>query len=115
MTKFTNVIKEDTPRLVVNFKVDDIGKEQYEWGIHGNIPLLSVIGAIVKVEVELASLEIMRLGILDKFCNDRMLLIAFVDNTFHWFLHKDTPKYGMLGMLEMIRATLIDTTRARQA
>lgn len=112
-TRFKDIVKSDTPILVVNFKVNDEGREDYEWGVKGNIPLLPLIGYVVKVLNEYASTDIQRLYLFDKICKPQALVIAYVDKEFHWFLHKDTPKYGMLGMLKMIETTLVGTTMAR--
>lgn len=117
MSKYADIVKQDTPRIVIKFKFDDEGKDQYEWGNVGTIPVMAMIGAIVKTQIELVSIETDRLGLYNKLCPEQMLVIAWDrdNNTFHWFMHKDTPKYGILGMLDLIRATLVDSIRMRQA
>lgn len=117
MSKFTEIVKEDTPRIIIKFEFDEQGRDQYEWGNIGNIPLMSLIGGIVNVQVELSDISLDRLVIHDKICPDQMLVITWDKDTkdFDWFVHRNVPKYGMLGMLDLIRATMVDSIRARQS
>ncbi len=115
MSKYEDVVKQDTPRLIVKFRLDSEGRDQYEWGTAGSaIPLLHIIGAIIKTQNEMFDYAGWELEVREKTCPNQELVIAWLNNTFSWFMHRDTPMYGMLGMLNMIRATLEDTIKARQ-
>lgn len=130
MHRFSDTVKQDTPRLVVLFKRGVSGDkrgvsgEQFQWGMVGTIPLLSLIGAINEVQGKLTSCERWEpYEWLNKDCPQEALVITwnrdrddFVGSSpFDWFLHRDTPIYSMIGMMETIKATLTDTNRARQA
>ncbi len=104
--KFSD-IKQDTPRLVVRFQRR--GKEQlFEWGVVGAVPLLTLIGAVGRVQGELA----FKAG---EECPDSALCVAFFEGGSAWFVHQDIPTDALLGMLEVIKATLVATQAAQNA
>lgn len=105
-------IKQDTPRLVVMFKVED-GREMFQWGIHGNIPVMSLVGCIVRVQSELPLLEP---GDERYNCPEQAVVIAWdnKDREFAWFVHKDTPLDPMLGMLETVKGMIISANAAQK-
>jgi hypothetical protein len=119
MSKFTDTVKEDTPRLVVRFKINDDNKDMYDWYIHGAIPFIHLIGAIVKVQGILSTTLGWELDVKELTCPEQELVIAHTItdkfNEFNWFIHRDFPRYGMIGMLDLIRVTLVDTIRMKQA
>lgn len=103
-------LQQDTPRLVVMFKQDD-NKELFQWGIVSEIPLLSLIGQIVRVQNELPLLEPN-----DPYhdCSESALVIAYEAKAFYWFVHPDIPKTTLVGMLETIKITLLGAQAARR-
>lgn len=115
MSKYSEVVKEDTPRLIVKFRIHEDGKDDYEWGVIGQIPLLQLVGAVLDVQAEMCESVGWQLEVKGKTCPDQQLVIVYDKSLFSWFVHRDYPKYGMLGMLDIIRATLVDTIRATQA
>lgn len=109
MSYFYEKVKQDTPRLVVEFKIEG-GKELFQWGIVGQIPLLTVIGAVDRAQSGLHTATL-------KECPERGLVIAYdpESRTFETFAHPDTPIESMIGMLEAIKETLVSTHMARAA
>lgn len=54
MRKFEDAVREETPRLVLLYNRDPkTGQDQFQWGIVGQIPLLSLLGGIARVQSEL--------------------------------------------------------------
>lgn len=116
MGKYKTIVKEDTPRLTIKFRVDDNGREQYEWGVSGNIPLIDLISAISRtiVELTLIPINVQALTVHDKLCpNPELVIVHDEAREFHWFLHPEAS-HGILGMLELIKATIVAGTMARQ-
>lgn len=111
LTKFTD-LTQDTPRLVVMFKQDG-DEEQFQWGILGKMPILTLVGHIGRVQAELPLLEP---GDPRYDCPESALVIAWdeVDHKFTWFVHPSIPADSLAGMLEMIKATIVATKLARQ-
>ncbi len=109
MSKFTETVTQETPRLVVMFQRDG-ENEMFSWGIVGKIPLLSLIGAIVETQVELFVVE------WAEKCPESSLVIAYDEATrkFQWFIGPDIPTHPLVGMLDTIRITLATTHVARQ-
>lgn len=109
MTKFSD-IKQDTPRIVVMFKEED-GRERFQWGMIGNMPVLTLIGYIARVQVELPLLEP---GDLLYKCPEQALVIAWDADKkkFNWFVHEDAPVDSMVGMLETIKFSITSAQAA---
>lgn len=109
MSTFTDTVKQDTPRLAVMYRLAD-GNDQFQWGIVGAIPLMSLIGAIVQMQ------GIVARGEWICGCDQPALVLAWDEQTkdFDVFLDADIPALPMIGMLETIKFTLIGTQTARQ-
>jgi hypothetical protein len=106
MSKFE--ITSDTPRLVVLYRIGEDGNEQFQWGVVGSIPLLSLIGAIVRAQNELQFRE--------PLCDEPAFVIVW-DNEkriAYWKVNKDIPIEPLLGMLETIKATLVASRIGQQ-
>lgn len=109
-TKFIDVVKQDTPRLVVTFGHEG-GHERFQWGIIGAMPILSLIGCVVRVQAELPLLEPSD----DRYdCPESALVIVWDGARFHWFVHRDIPADSLVGMLETIKLSIIGSNLAQQ-
>jgi hypothetical protein len=108
MSKFTETVKQDTPRLVVMFRREG-DKELFNWGIVGSIPILTLVGHIVRTQGDLHLLTF-------EECPEPALCIAWDDEerVFHRFLHPSIPLDSLVGMLETIKQTILATHAARQ-
>ena len=107
MSKFVD-IQQDTPRLVIEFKHED-GKEQFGWGIIGQMPVMTLAGFIVRVQAELAFRK-------PEEC-DRMALVIVYDkddNTFDYVVDSRIPVDSLVGMLEAIKLTLVQSQMMAQ-
>ncbi len=54
-------LKQDTPRLVIMFQRGPNGEEGFQWGMEppqGAIPLLTLIGAIIRVQARIGRPEV---------------------------------------------------------
>lgn len=101
-------IQQSTPRLVVKFRIKDSGEEEFEWGMVGAMPLVSLIGAVTMVQNDLP-------GTTGGDCPVQALVIVWDTEyrVFHWFASKDVPVWAMVGMLELVKTTLVGTNMAR--
>lgn len=104
-------IKQDTPRLVVEFSRDDVGKERFGWGIVGQVQLMTLTGAIARVQTQLV------VGYPEVDECEAMALIVVWDESemvFTYFVNPHIPVDSLIGMLEMIKTTLVGTQMAQQ-
>lgn len=97
----------DTPRLVVTFKNEN-GNEMFQWGVAGNLPLLTVIGFITKIQSDVYYKDITP-------CSNSSLVIVWdkSKNDLECFLDKSIPVHSLVGMLETIKFTLMATNVAK--
>lgn len=105
MSLFTDTVKQDTPRLVVMYKCGDDGSPMFQWGIVGTMPLVTLIGSIVEAQhIEWA-----------EKCPEPAAVFAWdaSKKEFTFFYHEDIPWTALVGMLEVIKITLISTHTAR--
>lgn len=102
MREFADVVKQNTPRLVVAYD-----GQVFKWGVVGSPPTLSIIGTIVRVQAEL------QFKSADE-CPERALVIAWEDGVSMWFLHPDIPVDSVTGMLEIIKTTMVAGMVAQQ-
>lgn len=107
--KFEEVVTQDTPRLVVMFKVEN-GAEVFGWGMAGSqqIPRLTAIGAITRVQSEVYFKA-------PKECPAPALVIIYdpVTKKTDWFIHPSIPVDPLVGMLEAIKAKILSTQQPR--
>jgi hypothetical protein len=103
-------VGQDTPRLVVMFHRNPDGSEHFQWGIVGSMPILTLIGAVGRVQIELEAVK------LESPCSQLALVIAWddVECEVHYFTHPDIPTDPLCGMLETIKAALVGTRVAQQ-
>ncbi len=110
---FAAAMEGNPPRLVVLFKRDTDGGEQYQWGIVGSIPLLGLIGHITRVQMQLVSIEW-----IPECNNDPAALAIIWNNTtrrFQHFVSSDIPTDSLVGMLETIKLALTSSRLGQQA
>lgn len=108
MSKFSETVQDNTPRLVVMFR-RDADNELFQWGVVGAMPLVTLIGYITRVQSELAFRS-------PEECDESAMVIAWDkdERSFSWFVHPDVPVDSLVGMLETIKATLVGTHLAKQ-
>ena len=101
-------VTQDTPRLVVMFHSPAPGHERFQWGIVGKIPILSTIGYITYIQAELVLPS-------QPTCDQLALVIVWdADRTmFDYFVHPSIPVNSLVGMLELIKAALVDSQMAQ--
>ena len=111
MNKFE--IKQDTPRLIVEFKRSADGKEQFGWGMVGQMPMLTLIGAVARAQADL------QFRTLDNIPHTALVIALDVDTgKFHSFTNPEIPVDSLIGMLESVKMTLVQaqmTQMQRQA
>lgn len=109
--KYTD-IEQNTPRLVVTFQRDG-DNEMFGWGTIGNMPVFSLVGAMVRVASELPMLEP---GDARHHCPEPALVLAWDEErrTVSWFVGKDVPTDPLVGMLEGIKLSIVMSHQAQQ-
>lgn len=112
-TRFDMLVKEDTPRLVIMFKREG-DKEMFQWGIVGEIPMLSLIGGLTMAQIELTTVD--TASITSHDCPESAFVLAWNAGlkTTEWFIGINIPVDSMIGMIETIKATLNATNMAHQ-
>lgn len=105
-------IKQDTCRLVVMFfRRGPDGGEQFQWGIVGALPILTLIGYITRVEFNMVN----QLAEQRNDCPEMALVIAWDGQVFDWWIHREIPVDPMVGMLETIKIALVGSATAQRA
>lgn len=102
MSLFTDTVKQDTPRLVVMYSTNENGNDQYQWGVVGNPPLLSLLGHIGYMQSQLMS------NVWLSECPQSALCLAWDadEREFNDFVHPSIPRDSLCGMLEVIKSLL---------
>lgn len=112
MSRFTEDVREDTPRLVVLFRLSEQG-EEFQWGVVGKIPSLTLLGMVIRTQAELYCPKS-----YDKLhaCPEQDLVVTWnpEDRQTWWYAHDTMPLYPMLGMLDTIRMAILSTLDARR-
>lgn len=107
--EFAEAMQNNPPRLVVLWKKER-ETDLFQWGIVGNVPALSLIGAIVNAQARLVTGDFMV-----KECSEQALAIVFKDDVVHYFVHHIIPVDPLIGMLETIKAALVGSRMAQHA
>lgn len=102
-------IQQDTPRLVVMYK-HEAGKDMYQWGMVGHMPLSDLIGAVTRVQSEIYFRAA-------EACPESALVLVWdaEDRRIKWFIHSSIPHDSVVGMLEMIKHAFINSQAAKRA
>jgi hypothetical protein len=104
-------LKQDTPRLVVMYKRgEDTASENFQWGIMPGLPMPALLGFIERVQRDLVTH-----GRHGGDCPESTFVIAWFEklpdcnmaSSFEWWVHHDVPVDSIVGMLEVVKATLI--------
>lgn len=114
MSRFTDTVKQETPRLVITYHRDETGMERFQWGVVGKIPLMSLIGALCRVQAVLPDVA----GISDDHhCPEPALVITWDDDfrLYDWFVHPSVPVAALVGMMEVVKITVVMSQQGRQA
>ena len=98
-------LTQDTPRLVITYRKFAEGKEAFQWGAVGSIPALTMVGEIMYTQDKLRTEA--RYHIPD--CPELALVVAWDEEfkCFERFLNKSIPTNGLLGMLEVVKLTIV--------
>lgn len=102
-------IKQDTPHLVVMFRVGPDGGEQFQWGVVGKFRVMSAIGHIARVQSELINLSHEA-----RDC-PQLAFVMTLGEEFDWWVHRDIPVDPLVGMLETIKAAFVGGTHAQRS
>lgn len=112
MTDFAELMQTNPPRMVVMFNRAQDGSEQFQWGVVGAIPILTLIGHIVQVQADMCA------GDWIPECDEQPALVIVWNNedrTLSHYKHPDIPAAPLVGMLETIKTMLVDSRMAQHA
>lgn len=110
MSRFTDLIKANAPRFVVEMIISDNGEETFKWGVVGKVPILSMISGILAAQLVMRSEpEGDGDGSQSEGMPGNALVCIWNDNTqdFEVFCGEYMPTLSLIGMLEVIKATLV--------
>ena len=102
---FAECMATNPPRLVVLFQRGPGGEEQFQWGVVGSIPILSLVGNIAAVQAALIGME----WIPECTHDVPALVLAWDEGSrgMNHFVHDDIPNLPLVGMLETIKIALV--------
>ena len=107
MMNLQELMQTNPPRLVVEFEPASDGKHRLTWGVIGNLPIMSLIGFMERVQRDL-------LFFVGPSCDAPMLVIIWTgpatdgrDSEFTWFVNPMIPVDALVGMLEAIKTTIV--------
>ena len=113
MSEFAELMRKNHARLVVMYREAPDGSEQFQWGIVGHIPILSLIGYVSTTQAALGDAK----WLPEPDGGDSALVIAW-DADGHSadiLCSQEIPRQPLIGMLEVIKATLVGTRLAQMA
>ncbi len=111
---FAEAMAGNPPRVVVLYQRGADGAEQFQWGVVGAIPMLSLLGGIMGAQHDLCDGEWMPepegdgppafVGVWDAS-----------DGMFSYWKHRDIPDAPLCGMLEAIKSQLVASRMAQHS
>ncbi len=106
MSKFSEAMLSNPPRLVVLYQREG-GADRFQWGLVGSAPILTLVGYLVRVQAEILA---DRLFGSDEECDESALVVSWdaANGEFSWFVHPDIPVEPLAGMLELVKAYLVE-------
>lgn len=98
-------IQQNTPRLVVEFRPE---QDRFGWGIVGQMPILTVVGFLARVQSDLFFRT-------PPECPEMALVVVWdaETKTFDYFVHPAIPVDPLVGMLDAIKMSLIESQFAK--
>ena len=105
---FAEKVTKDTPRIVVNYRLNN-GNDEFSWGVTNGVPVAAGIGALGRVQVELATYYHSSYYATIKNCPDHCLVLVWdvATKECEFYLHPDLPVDGLIGTLEIIKVTMV--------
>lgn len=100
---FQELMAVNAPRLVVLHRRGGDGTDHFQWGVVGNIPILTLIGYLIKVQNELVADDVYM-----PECDQAALVIVWDEehNELAHYKHASIPNEPLAGMLEVIKTAL---------
>ena len=93
MSDFAEIMQTNPPRMVVLWRRAPDGTDQFQWGVVGNIPLLSLIGAIIQIQSDMAN-QLVEFG---RECPGQAFVLAWDKENFNWWVSRSIPMYPLVG------------------
>ena len=116
MSDFAEVMQTDPPRMVVLWRRTEDGTDQFQWGVVGNIPLLSLVGAVIQIQSDMANQLVENSERLTHHneCPEQAFVMAYDGQDFAWWVSRSIPMYPLVGMLETIKAALVGSRQGQR-
>lgn len=104
MTGYTKAVKTNAPRFVVEYHPTEGGQERFKWGLSGDIPLLSLLGAITTLQRRLGEEEFGE----SNYCAENVVALVWDgEKRIIPYLNPDIPTIPLIGILEVAKLQLI--------
>jgi hypothetical protein len=113
--RYSRIVTPGTPHLWVNYDLVD-GKRIMTWGVNRpeHVPSLDMIGAVIRAQNLLSDRSFSDMDPWFEWCTECRFVIAWYGPHPEFFLHKDIPIDKLLGMLEVVKSTLMASMIMRQ-
>lgn len=102
LPKYAEAMKANPPRLVVHYERCPQKGDKFSWGVVGQIPLMSLIGGVARVQGDLSYRAF-------EHCDELALVLAWDEKKqeFAVFYHRGVPVDPLVGMLECVKQALV--------
>ena len=113
---FKEAMASNPARLVVLYRTTEEGEDQFQWGITGDVQILSMIGAVAGAQARLMipDLDVDAPKMSD--CPEKALVIAFIGHKYpSYFCNQFIPTDALVGMLEAIKGALVGSRTAQHS
>lgn len=109
----TDKIEVASSKLMIRYRCID-GKDLFDWGVTGDIPIMSLVGVIHRIQTELHARDTFPND--DHSHQDQSLIIGWDADKkmFSWSVHNNIPTDALIGMLEIIKTTIVTGMTAQR-
>ena len=107
-TPFGTLMSTNPPRLVVLYRQGEDGTQQFQWGMVGTVPVLTLIGSLVEAQARIRHDSVYK-------CEESAFVVAWEGDRPSYWCHQDVPKTALLGMLETIKHSVVGGRLEQQA
>lgn len=98
MTTFSEILQTCPTWLAVECQVMPDGKERFGWKLVGSVPILTLLGVILKVQGELLAGNL-----IDPIDEPLLVIVQDKGSDFCWWVNGDIPTYALAGFLETVK------------
>lgn len=106
------LVQAELPRLVISFMRGHDGSENFQWGVVGSIPVLSLLGHLTQAQNRLTTGQWMQEYGEEAPPAFVMVWMPEVRDA-EFFRHPDVPEIPLCGMIETIKSAIVASRMAQ--